>query len=137
MSKLHEDWTKNVSSRLFTCFHYIHINKTAPPPGGHVFPLITTIFKLVRNIHITNAKHVTSRVKKTPPSLVAMFFLPIQTIFELNFTAYRVRFGSRTFAANRAFNSERSRPFANYSERSLAVSFAYASEPVTGRLGVM
>ncbi|KAH3714682.1 hypothetical protein DPMN_057376 [Dreissena polymorpha] len=31
----------------------------------------------------------------------------------------RVRFGSRTFVANRAFSSERSRPFANYSERSL------------------
>ncbi|KAH3891065.1 hypothetical protein DPMN_015156 [Dreissena polymorpha] len=31
----------------------------------------------------------------------------------------RVRFDSRTFAANRAFNSERSQPFANYSERSL------------------
>ncbi|KAH3887888.1 hypothetical protein DPMN_011910 [Dreissena polymorpha] len=22
---------------VFTCFHYIHIEKTAPPPGGHVF----------------------------------------------------------------------------------------------------
>ncbi|KAH3695695.1 hypothetical protein DPMN_083153 [Dreissena polymorpha] len=27
------DWTKNVTSRVFTCFHYIHIEKTAPPPG--------------------------------------------------------------------------------------------------------
>ncbi|KAH3871434.1 hypothetical protein DPMN_034636, partial [Dreissena polymorpha] len=54
MSKFYEDWAKNVSSRLFTCFHYIHIKKTAPPPGGHVFPLITTIFKLVRDIHKTN-----------------------------------------------------------------------------------
>ncbi|KAH3893444.1 hypothetical protein DPMN_017591 [Dreissena polymorpha] len=71
-----------VSSRLFTCFHYIHIKKTAPLPGGHVFSLITTIFKLVRDIHITNAKHVTSRVKKTPPRRPC--FLPIQTIIELN-----------------------------------------------------
>ncbi|KAH3843182.1 hypothetical protein DPMN_116692 [Dreissena polymorpha] len=45
---------ENVSSRLFTCFHLIHKDKTAPLPGGHVFPLITTIFKLVRDIHITN-----------------------------------------------------------------------------------
>ncbi|KAH3749228.1 hypothetical protein DPMN_183721 [Dreissena polymorpha] len=45
---------KNVSSRQFTCFHYIHKEKTAPPPGGHVFPLITTIFKLVRDIYIVN-----------------------------------------------------------------------------------
>ncbi|KAH3878888.1 hypothetical protein DPMN_002789 [Dreissena polymorpha] len=138
MSKFHEYWEKNVSSRLFTCCHYIHtrsaaarrnesmpqcggksnfaaklricpprhaeasldpqhdaesmrtcsaslrgtmpsaaaicrvntrfgrrvlmilppwlycIKKTAPLPGGHVFSLITTIFKLVQVIHITN-----------------------------------------------------------------------------------
>ncbi|KAH3861282.1 hypothetical protein DPMN_024209 [Dreissena polymorpha] len=75
MSKFHEDWAKNVSSRLFTCFHYIHIKKNAPPPGGHVFSLITTIFKLVRDIHITNEKDL-------PPG--GHVFLPIQTIFELN-----------------------------------------------------
>ncbi|KAH3733946.1 hypothetical protein DPMN_040385 [Dreissena polymorpha] len=63
MSKFHED------------------NKTAPPPGAHVFPLITTIFKLVREIYIANAKNVTSREKDPPGSHV---FLPIQTIFELN-----------------------------------------------------
>ncbi|KAH3816227.1 hypothetical protein DPMN_117740 [Dreissena polymorpha] len=48
-------------------------HKTALPPGGHVFPLITTIFKL--------AKIVTSREKDPPGGHV---FLPIQTIFELN-----------------------------------------------------
>ncbi|KAH3822824.1 hypothetical protein DPMN_124615 [Dreissena polymorpha] len=47
---------------LLNCSH-----KTFPLPGGHAFSLIMTIFKLVRDIHITNAKHVTSRVKKTPP----------------------------------------------------------------------
>ncbi|KAH3706853.1 hypothetical protein DPMN_066243 [Dreissena polymorpha] len=62
-SKVHKEWAKNVSSRLFTCFHYIHKKKTAPPPGGH-------------------AKNVTSRVKKTPPG--GHVFLPIQTISELN-----------------------------------------------------
>ncbi|KAH3846168.1 hypothetical protein DPMN_088466 [Dreissena polymorpha] len=30
-------WAKNVSSRLFTCFNYIHKEKSASPPGGHVF----------------------------------------------------------------------------------------------------
>ncbi|KAH3852979.1 hypothetical protein DPMN_095501 [Dreissena polymorpha] len=54
MSKFHEDWEKNVSTRLFTCCHYIHIKKTATLPGGPY-------------IHITNAKHVTSREKDTPP----------------------------------------------------------------------
>ncbi|KAH3692156.1 hypothetical protein DPMN_193969 [Dreissena polymorpha] len=79
MSKFHEDWEKNVSSKLFTCCHYmyIHIKKTAPLPGCHVFSLIRTIFKLVQDIHITNvltkfhddkAKHVTSRVFTTDPS---------------------------------------------------------------------
>ncbi|KAH3886125.1 hypothetical protein DPMN_010126 [Dreissena polymorpha] len=76
MSKFHEVWAKNESSRLFTCFHYLHIKKTAPPPSGHVFSLIITIFNHVQDIHITNlltkfhddkAKNVTPRVKKTPP----------------------------------------------------------------------
>ncbi|KAH3717293.1 hypothetical protein DPMN_060076 [Dreissena polymorpha] len=52
-------------------------HKTAPLPGGHVFSMITTIFKLVRDIHITNEKHVTSREKDPPGGHV---FLPIQTI---------------------------------------------------------
>ncbi|KAH3694684.1 hypothetical protein DPMN_082125 [Dreissena polymorpha] len=51
---IHEDWTKNVTSRVFTCFHYIHIEKTAPPPCGHVFSPIWTIFELVRDINKTN-----------------------------------------------------------------------------------
>ncbi|KAH3890846.1 hypothetical protein DPMN_014935 [Dreissena polymorpha] len=37
LTKFHEHRTKNVTSRVFTCFHYIHIEKTAPPNGGHVF----------------------------------------------------------------------------------------------------
>ncbi|KAH3715578.1 hypothetical protein DPMN_058289 [Dreissena polymorpha] len=73
----------NVSYRLFTCFHYIHIEKTAPPPGGHVFQMFTTIFKLVRDIHITDANIVTSR-EKVPPPWTPCFILPIRTIFELN-----------------------------------------------------
>ncbi|KAH3873375.1 hypothetical protein DPMN_036609 [Dreissena polymorpha] len=46
LTKFHKDWTKNVTSRVFTCFHYIHIKKTGPPPGGHVFSPIWTIFEL-------------------------------------------------------------------------------------------
>ncbi|KAH3742411.1 hypothetical protein DPMN_049154 [Dreissena polymorpha] len=45
---------KNVTSRVFTCFHYIHIEKNDPPTGGHVFSLIWTIFKLDRDINKTN-----------------------------------------------------------------------------------
>ncbi|KAH3867343.1 hypothetical protein DPMN_030469 [Dreissena polymorpha] len=60
LTKFHEDWTKNVTSR-----------KTAPPPGGHVFSPIWTIFELIRDINKTNvltkfhddwANSVTSRV---------------------------------------------------------------------------
>ncbi|KAH3723713.1 hypothetical protein DPMN_049507 [Dreissena polymorpha] len=47
LTKFHENWTKNVTSRVFTSLHYIHIEKNAPPTGGHVFSPIWTIFKLV------------------------------------------------------------------------------------------
>ncbi|KAH3728015.1 hypothetical protein DPMN_053960 [Dreissena polymorpha] len=50
-NSLHEIWAKNVTSRVFTCFHYIHIDKTAPPTGGHVFSPIWTIFELVGDIN--------------------------------------------------------------------------------------
>ncbi|KAH3725425.1 hypothetical protein DPMN_051258, partial [Dreissena polymorpha] len=46
LSKFQENWAKNVTSTVFTCFHYIHIEKNAPPTGGHVFSPIPTIFKL-------------------------------------------------------------------------------------------
>ncbi|KAH3776562.1 hypothetical protein DPMN_177991 [Dreissena polymorpha] len=110
--KFHNDWAKNVTSRVhviqltgtifelnshiqetnvltkfhvFRCFHYIHIEKNAPPTGGHVFTPIWTIFELVRDINKTNvltnfhddwAKIVTSRVftrKTATPPLAAMF----------------------------------------------------------------
>ncbi|KAH3862574.1 hypothetical protein DPMN_025543 [Dreissena polymorpha] len=78
LTRFHEDWTKNVTSRVFTCFQYIHIEKTDLPPGAHVFSPIWTNFELVRDIDETNiltkfhdwAKIVTSRVftmKTAPP----------------------------------------------------------------------
>ncbi|KAH3869374.1 hypothetical protein DPMN_032537 [Dreissena polymorpha] len=60
LTKFHEDWAKN---------------KTATPPGGHVFPPIMTIFELTK-FHDGYAKNVYSRVftsffyyirKMTPP----------------------------------------------------------------------
>ncbi|KAH3880659.1 hypothetical protein DPMN_004580 [Dreissena polymorpha] len=79
LTKFHENWAKNVTSRVLTCFHYIHIEKNAPPTGGHVFSPIWTIFELVReinktivltNFHYDWAKIATSRVltRKTAPS---------------------------------------------------------------------
>ncbi|KAH3876079.1 hypothetical protein DPMN_039359 [Dreissena polymorpha] len=66
LTKFHADWARNVSYTLFTCFQYIHIENTAPPPHSHVFPPIMTIFELVRDTYKIYAKNVTSRVKMTP-----------------------------------------------------------------------
>ncbi|KAH3708691.1 hypothetical protein DPMN_068149 [Dreissena polymorpha] len=94
--KFHEIWAKNVTFTVFTCFHYIHIEKTAFSP-------IPTIFKLVRDINTTSvltnfhedwAKIVTSRVftrenchyiyrEKNAPPTGGHVFSPISTIFEL------------------------------------------------------
>ncbi|KAH3883039.1 hypothetical protein DPMN_006987 [Dreissena polymorpha] len=49
------NYPKNVTSRVFTCFHYILIEKNSPSTSGHVFSPIGTIFKLVRDINKTNA----------------------------------------------------------------------------------
>ncbi|KAH3840354.1 hypothetical protein DPMN_113801 [Dreissena polymorpha] len=71
LTKFYEDWTKNVTSKVFTCFHYIHIKKTAPPPGG--------------DFHDDWAEFVTSRVLKmnnAPPPWRPYF---IWTNFLTNF----------------------------------------------------
>ncbi|KAH3851981.1 hypothetical protein DPMN_094470 [Dreissena polymorpha] len=79
LTKFHEDWTKNVASRAFTCFYYIHIEKTAPPPGGHVFSPTWTIFEPVRDINETN---VLTKNTAAPPG--GHVFQWTGTIFELN-----------------------------------------------------
>ncbi len=54
-TKFHEDWTKNVTSRVLTRFYYYsHIRKTATPPGSHVFQPTGTIYELVQDIIRTN-----------------------------------------------------------------------------------
>ncbi|KAH3799471.1 hypothetical protein DPMN_153079, partial [Dreissena polymorpha] len=97
LTKFYEDWTINVASRvltrlsffnirLFKCFHYIHIEKTAPLPGGHVFSPIWTIFELVRDINETNGVVVICELG-TGDGLVVLSNHVIQltgTIFELN-----------------------------------------------------
>ncbi|KAH3789749.1 hypothetical protein DPMN_167937 [Dreissena polymorpha] len=35
LTKFHENWDKYVTSGVFTFFHYLHIEKNAPPTGGH------------------------------------------------------------------------------------------------------
>ncbi|KAH3790170.1 hypothetical protein DPMN_168365 [Dreissena polymorpha] len=88
LTNFHENRAKNVTSRVFTCFHNIHIEKNAPPTGSHVFSPIWTIFKLVREINKTNvltnfhddwANIVTSSVYNHVIQLT-------RTIFELNST---------------------------------------------------
>ncbi|KAH3797553.1 hypothetical protein DPMN_151136 [Dreissena polymorpha] len=92
LTKCHENWAKNVTSRVFTCFHYIHMEKTVPPTGGHDFSPIWTIFELVRDINKTNvltkfhddwAKIVTSIVftRKTAPPTGGHVFQRTETTF--------------------------------------------------------
>ncbi|KAH3711246.1 hypothetical protein DPMN_070748 [Dreissena polymorpha] len=86
LSKFHENWAKNVTSTVFTCFHYIHIEKNAPPTGGHVFSPIPTIFKLVREINKTNSTRENCHyihIDQNAPPTGGHVFSPISTIFEL------------------------------------------------------
>ncbi|KAH3838570.1 hypothetical protein DPMN_111978 [Dreissena polymorpha] len=75
LTKFHEHWAKNVTSREFTCFHYIHIEKNAPPTGGHVFSPIWTILELVRDIMFT---------RKTAPPNGGHVFQRTGTTFKIN-----------------------------------------------------
>ncbi|KAH3782961.1 hypothetical protein DPMN_160886 [Dreissena polymorpha] len=50
LCKFHEDRKINVASRVLTRFYYSHIQKNAPPPGGHVFLPTGIIFKLTINV---------------------------------------------------------------------------------------
>ncbi|KAH3804894.1 hypothetical protein DPMN_133186 [Dreissena polymorpha] len=103
-TKFHDDWAKNVTSRvkllppgsnviqltetifqlnsLLTCFHYIHLEKNAPPTGGRVFSPIWTIFELVREINKTNVYY--SQIRKTAPPTDGHVFQRTGTTFELN-----------------------------------------------------
>ncbi|KAH3825936.1 hypothetical protein DPMN_127823 [Dreissena polymorpha] len=95
LPKFHEIRAENVTSRVFTCFHYIHIEKNDLPTGGNVFSPIWTIFNLVRDINKTNVltnfhddwdKIVTSRVftRKTAPPTGGHVSQQTGTTFELN-----------------------------------------------------
>ncbi|KAH3803030.1 hypothetical protein DPMN_156728 [Dreissena polymorpha] len=81
LTKFHEDGTRNQmltdgrtgidGQRPVTKAHLsnqpmTHIEKTFPPPGGHVFSQIMTIFELIQDIYKIDANNVTSR--KSSPS---------------------------------------------------------------------
>ncbi|KAH3789091.1 hypothetical protein DPMN_167260 [Dreissena polymorpha] len=97
LTKFHENWAKNVTPRVFTCFHYVHLEKTAlPPTGSHVFSPIWTIFELIRDINKTNVltkktapppgsheTNVLTKFVKTALPLGGHVFTLIWTIFEL------------------------------------------------------
>ncbi|KAH3846603.1 hypothetical protein DPMN_088906 [Dreissena polymorpha] len=130
LTKFHEDWTINVLTRelsffnrLFTCFHYIHIEKTAPLPGGHVFPPIMTIFELAKNVtsrvftcffHYIIIRKITPppcghftcfhyiHIEKTAPPPGGHVFSPIWTICELFHDDWAKIVTSRVFTRNTA-----------------------------------
>ncbi|KAH3886894.1 hypothetical protein DPMN_010907 [Dreissena polymorpha] len=86
-TKFHDDWAKNVTSRVFTSFfYYIKIRKI------HVFQRTGTILKSTLVSRKQMAKIVTSRVftcfhyihkEKTAPPTGGHVFSPIWTILEL------------------------------------------------------
>ncbi|KAH3858991.1 hypothetical protein DPMN_101637 [Dreissena polymorpha] len=87
LSKFHENWAKNVTSTVFTCFHFIHIEKNDPPTDIKKTNVLT-------NFHDDWEKIVTSRmftsenchyihIEKNAASTGGHVFSPISTIFEL------------------------------------------------------
>ncbi|KAH3852397.1 hypothetical protein DPMN_094904 [Dreissena polymorpha] len=87
LTKFHENWAKNVTSRVFTCFYYIHIEKNSPTTGGHVFSPIWIIFELVRDINqtdvLTNFYDDWAKLKTAPPT-GGHVFQRTGTTFKLN-----------------------------------------------------
>ncbi|KAH3834430.1 hypothetical protein DPMN_107755 [Dreissena polymorpha] len=93
----HEDWTKNVTSRVLTRFYKIHIKTymtNAPPPGGHAFKATKTIFELVQDnigtnlltkFHDDQKLNVASRVltRKNAPPPGGHVFKSTSIIFKL------------------------------------------------------
>ncbi|KAH3893326.1 hypothetical protein DPMN_017473 [Dreissena polymorpha] len=90
LSEFHENWAKNVTSTVFTCFHYmyIHIEKK-----NHWWPYINKT-NVLTNFHDDWAKIVTSRVftrenchyihiEKNAPPTGGHVFSPISTVSEL------------------------------------------------------
>ncbi|KAH3845843.1 hypothetical protein DPMN_088133 [Dreissena polymorpha] len=95
LNKFHENLAKHVTSRVFTCFHYIYREKNASPTGGHVFhrsgPFsnsseISIKTNVLSNFHDDLAKIVTSSVftRKTTPPTGGHVFQRTRTTFELN-----------------------------------------------------
>ncbi|KAH3846172.1 hypothetical protein DPMN_088470 [Dreissena polymorpha] len=95
LNKFHENLAKHVTSRVFTCFHYIYREKNASPTGGHVFhrsgPFsnsseISIKTNVLSNFHDDLAKIVTSSVftRKTTPPTGDHVFQRTRTTFELN-----------------------------------------------------
>ncbi|KAH3707375.1 hypothetical protein DPMN_066779 [Dreissena polymorpha] len=77
-ANFHEDWKINVASRVLTRFYYNHIRKNAPPPCGHVFQPTGIIFKLIQDIIGMNLL-----TKKNALPLGSHVFQANVTIFEL------------------------------------------------------
>ncbi|KAH3700566.1 hypothetical protein DPMN_075545 [Dreissena polymorpha] len=96
LTKVNEDWTNNVISRVFTCFHYIHIDKTDTPPNINKTNVLTKKTAPKQNVltkfHEDWTQNVTTKVftcfqykhkEKTAPPPGGHVFSPIWTIFEL------------------------------------------------------
>ncbi|KAH3886213.1 hypothetical protein DPMN_010214 [Dreissena polymorpha] len=72
LTKFHEDWTINVTSR-----------ENAPPPGGHVLKETKSIFELIQDIIGTNILTKVLTRKNAPPPGSQHVFQPTGIIFDL------------------------------------------------------
>ncbi|KAH3778567.1 hypothetical protein DPMN_180034 [Dreissena polymorpha] len=83
LSKFHENWAKNVTSTIFTCFHYIHRQKNAPPTGGLFFhrsrPFSNSSEISIKPMENCHYIHIEKNALPTGGHV----FSPISIIFEL------------------------------------------------------
>ncbi|KAH3720646.1 hypothetical protein DPMN_063548 [Dreissena polymorpha] len=120
---------------MFTCFHYIHIEKNGPPIGGHDFSPIWTIFKLVRDINKTNVltnflddwAKIPNKENCPPPPGSHVFQLT-RTIFELN---SHIKEKNKTAPPAGGHVFHRSGSFSNSSEISIKPMFFVTSRVFT------
>ncbi|KAH3815163.1 hypothetical protein DPMN_143685 [Dreissena polymorpha] len=78
--ELNSHWTKNVTSSVFTCFNYKHIEKTAPPA------MYINKTNVLTKFHDDRTRNVASRVftRKTAPPTGGHVFQRTGTTFEIN-----------------------------------------------------
>ncbi|KAH3879287.1 hypothetical protein DPMN_003190 [Dreissena polymorpha] len=93
LTKFHEDWTKNVTSRVFTCFHYILFYRENYPTPWRPYINETNV---LTKFHDDWAKISTSRVfiRNTAPPLGSHLHLDwVSNVTSTVFTSFKLSRG--------------------------------------------